>query len=397
MTEAYLIRPSLYSQAFQSWRAPPGIWIPNIPTTTAAQTISSLNMDAGGPGHYLTGGGLIRHGGAVYMLTAPDMVSFGGWRNCIAAQAGKKHRRSAKDGGGSSSGSSRGASSLSPPSSSRRSGGSSSSRSKGKTPSSSARSDPHSACQQLHDSQEPFRAQQQMLQFSSTAGTPEIVGTLGHIVHLSTQYGFALVLLDPAALYLLDVYASSSSASANTADGPTEGAHDTASARALSLSDLRQCIDEPELTDFVEFSPSSGDEDTGLVAGLAEYCFLYGSSSHNHHHSSGGSSSSRRSSTASSSGWDIGSVMTTKLLVVQTSSYTATSADCGLWVRRSVASERPFLLGHVVGLVPGLAAADGEYESGGSGGADAAMLVMPFVGFAAEVERVISSGRLEFS
>lgn len=387
MTEAYLVRPFLYSQAFQSWRAPPGIWIPNIPTTTVAQAMSSLNMDAGGPGHYLTGGGLIQHGGAVYMLTAPDMTSFGGWRACTASHGGKKHRRSTKEGGSSSSGSSRGASSLSPPSASRRSGGSgSTSSSKAKT-SSSSRSDPHSACQQLHDSQEPFRAQQQqMLQFSSGA-TPEIVGALGHVVHFSTQYGFALVLLDPSALYLLDSYSSSSSSSTSgsTAGG---GAHDTAIARAIPLSDLRRWIDEPELTDFIEFSASSGDEDTGLVVGLAEYCFF-----HSPHGGSGGSSSSRRSSTASSSG---GSVMTTKLLAVQTSSYAVAPADCGLWVRRSVASERPFLLGHVVGLAP-VAAADGEYESGGSGGgAGAVMLVMPFVGFAAEVERVISSGRFEF-
>lgn len=388
MTEVYLVRPSLYSQAFQSWRAPPGIWIPNIPTTTAAQAMSTLNMDVGGPGHYLTGGGLIRHGGAVYMLTAPDMISFGGWRACTASHGGKKHRRSTMEGGSSSSGSSRGASSLSPPSASRRSGGSvSTSSSKAKTSSSSSRSDPHSACQQLHNSQEPFRTQQQqMLQFSSGA-TPDIVGALGHVVHFSTQYGFALVLLDPSALYLLDSYSSSSSTStsAGTAGG---GAHDTALGRAIPLSDLRRWIDEPELTDFVEFSASSGDEDTGLVVGLSEYCFFHIQSG-----STAGSSSSRRSSTASSTG---GSVMTTKLLAVQTSSYAVAPADCGLWVRRSVASERPFLLGHVVGLVP-VAAADGEYEGGGGGGGTGAvMLVMPFVGFAAEVERVISSGRFEF-
>ncbi|KAH7040868.1 uncharacterized protein B0I36DRAFT_391718 [Microdochium trichocladiopsis] len=413
MSEVYYVRSSIYSntQTFQVWRTPPALWIPNIPAPSSSRT-SSLDVDAGGPGHYLTGGGFIRHGEAVYMVIAPDMAAFG-WRTCIAHEM-KKHRRSHKDGSSSSS--------SSRTSTKRRDTGKTAHRA-----SQQQSSNQHSACQELYDYHETTRAQQQETLRYQASGTPEIIGVLGHLVHFSSQHGFALVMLDPAGMYLLEemTAATTTTTVVGSDHHGTGGHHDESDdgtaavalvsilSQAVPLGDLRGAIDDPEITDFVEFSTASGEEDTGLVGGVLEYCFAsavpsrHGTGSSKRGASSNSSSSSRGIGSSRSTGDDEEQTMTTRLLVVTPSSYTATSADCGLSVRRSVASERPLLLGQVVGLVGGdeIVISHDDEDVGGGGmvmvGSAAAggerqlagMLVLPLVGFAEEMEKVISKGR----
>ncbi|KXJ97322.1 hypothetical protein Micbo1qcDRAFT_171024 [Microdochium bolleyi] len=397
--EVYYVRP-LYNTAhsYQSSQTPPGLWIPNIraSSSSAAATttmLRSLNVEAGGPGHLLTGGGLIRHGSAVYLITAPDMTMTG-WRACAAARGGSgRHSRHGSSHTKRSSGSS--SSGLSPSSQSSRSGGKKrASEAKSGSSSSSSSSD-HSACQRRYESYCITRSHHQQQLAQSQAPQPEISGCLGHLVHFSVRYGFGLVLLDPAAMYLLDEhYGSSAGANPEAA---------TCYGNAIPLEDFRRCIDKPQITDFIEFGTTGGEEVTGLVGSLVDYCC--------------DPRSSRRSGSSSSSS-SSSELMTTKMLVVQTASYAVAPADCGIWVRRSIASDNPLLLGHVVGSLdqggqPGGSAGSSvfggdlaesaEYEqysyntgfnSSAGGGGSADMLVLPFVGFADEIYRVVSSGKL---
>ncbi|KAJ1337853.1 hypothetical protein MN608_00709 [Microdochium nivale] len=409
--EVYYVRP-LFSAAhgYQPSQAPPGLWIPSIPASSsnaATTMLYSQNVEAGGPGHSLTGGGLIRHGSTVYMLTAPDMT-MAGWRACVARSGRSGHHRHGsshtKHSSSSASGSSPSTAGVSPSSqSSSRSGGKRrTSETKTGSSSSSSSSSDHSACQRLYESHCITKSHRQQYSAQSQTPQPEISGCLGHLVHFSARYGFGLVQIDPAAMYLLEDHNMGGSGGAEMAD--PEVAMASCYARAVPLEDFKRCMDKPQVTDFVEFGTSDGEAVTGLVGSMVDYCCNTRSSS----------SSSRRSGGSSSSSSD---TMTTKILVVQTSSYAVAPTDCGIWVRRSIASDNPLLLGHVVGSVDGDSAGSsvfggelvesgtdyyGQYaydttghgSAGGvDGGASSEMLVLPFVGFADELHRVVSSGR----
>jgi len=157
----------------------------------------------------------------------------------------------------------------------------------------------------------------------------EPVGQIGKVVHYSTEQGYGLVKVSSQWF---------------------RGDEEAVSQVAMPLDMLDQYIDEPEMMDLVEFSTAMGEEVTGVVAEAQSFCVASSSSS------SGG----RRKIQA---------------LVVNTSSYPVRPEDCGIWVRRTVASERPLLLGHVVGF--------------SSEGADYSMIVLPFHRFMDDLKKTI--------
>jgi hypothetical protein len=114
---------------------------------------------------------------------------------------------------------------------------------------------------------------------------------------------------------------------------------------AIPIDGLNANIDAPVVMDFIEFVTSSGEQVTGVIAGVQSFCIEVGSS--------------RRKIDA---------------LVVNTSSYAVKAEDCGIWIRRSVASDRPLLLGQIIGC---------------SDSGDNSMLVLPFAHFRDDLRHVI--------
>lgn len=149
------------------------------------------------------------------------------------------------------------------------------------------------------------------------------VGIIGKLVHFSLDQGYGLVRVLP------DWYV---------------GDEDAVGSAAIPIASLAAHIDEPEMMDFVEFTTSSGEEVTGVIVGTQSCCIA------------SGSARSRM-----------------QALVVNTSSYAVLPEDCGTWVRRSVASDRPMLLGHIIGF------SEQDYS----------MLVLPFQHFREDLHRVI--------
>ncbi|KAK8136462.1 hypothetical protein PG984_004402 [Apiospora sp. TS-2023a] len=167
------------------------------------------------------------------------------------------------------------------------------------------------------------------IQYYQDLTAQEPVGQIGKVVHYSTEQGYGLVKVSSQWF---------------------RGDEEAVSQAAVPLDMLDQYVDEPEMMDLVEFSTASGEEVTGVVAESQPFCAA----------SAGSSSGSRRKVHG---------------LVVNTSSYPVRPEDCGIWVRRTVAAERPLLLGHVIGF--------------SSEGADYSMIVLPFDRFKEDLKKTI--------
>ncbi|KAI0011538.1 hypothetical protein F4779DRAFT_637005 [Xylariaceae sp. FL0662B] len=246
--DVYLLNSALLAAGQERWRPPQALYIHG----------RSHNER-----HFVTGGGLVMDGNALYMLTVQD-VSILGWAPC----------RTSSNGG-------------------------------------------HSRCQAL--SKTIYYTQHTQL---------EMVGVMGTLVHISRDHGYGLIRVDPS-MY--------------------SGEEDAVAKEAIPIEDLESLVDTPQITDFVEFANAHGEEVTGVVAAQKNFCV----------ESRGGS---RRK---------------VQGLVVNTASYLVTPEDCGIWVRRSIASERPMLLGHIVGF---------------NEGSDYGMLMLPFERFRADLYRTIKRG-----
>ncbi|ORY58591.1 uncharacterized protein BCR38DRAFT_447739 [Pseudomassariella vexata] len=150
------------------------------------------------------------------------------------------------------------------------------------------------------------------------------VGLIGSLVHYSIDQGYGLVRVNP------EWFA---------------GDEEAVAQEAIPIEQLEAHTDEPEIMDFIEFTTASGEEVTGVIVASQNHCVQSGSG--------------RRRIAA---------------LVVNTSSYSVKPEDCGAWVRRSIASDRPMLLGHIVGF--------SENESYG-------MLLLPFNRFRDDMRRTL--------
>lgn len=156
---------------------------------------------------------------------------------------------------------------------------------------------------------------------SSSADT---VGVIGTLVHFSLHLGYGLVRINRDWIR----------------DDMEEIGRE-----AIPVDSFNTNIDEPVVMDFVEFVTASGEQVTGVIVAAQVFCVDNGSS--------------RRKVEA---------------LVVNTSSYSVKPEDCGTWVRRSVASDRPLLLGHIIG----------SSDSGGY-----SMLMLPFTHLQDDLRHVI--------
>lgn len=153
----------------------------------------------------------------------------------------------------------------------------------------------------------------------------DCLGTIGTLVHFSLDRGYGLVRINRDWI---------------------QSDMDEVSRAAISIDRLADNTDNPESMDFVEFAAASGEEVTGVIVASQPLCADAG----------GGS---RRKFSG---------------LIVNTSSYSVKPEDCGTWVRRSIASSRPLLLGHVVGF-----SEDGAYST----------LMLPFSHFEEDMRRVV--------
>jgi hypothetical protein len=151
------------------------------------------------------------------------------------------------------------------------------------------------------------------------------VGTIGTLVHFSLDQGYGLVRINRNWI---------------------QGDMDEVSRAAISIDRFADNIDRPESEDFVEFAAASGEEVTGIIVASQPLCA------------------------------DAGGGRRRKLdsLVINTSSYAVKPEDCGIWVRRSIASNRPLLLGHVIGF-----SENGAYST----------LMLPFVQFGDDLRHVV--------
>ncbi|KAI1080020.1 hypothetical protein F5B20DRAFT_541986 [Whalleya microplaca] len=174
----------------------------------------------------------------------------------------------------------------------------------------------HSRCQQ--SSKTIYYAQHTQL---------EMMGVMGTLVHLSRDYGYGLIRIDPR-MYM--------------------GEEDAVAQEAIPIDELETFVDTPQVMDFVEFTNAHGEEVTGVVAAQKNFCVESRGSRKRH-----------------------------QGLVVNTASYPVSPEDCGIWVRRSIASDRPMLLGHIVGF---------------NEGSDYGMLMLPFERFRADLYRTIKRG-----
>lgn len=154
--------------------------------------------------------------------------------------------------------------------------------------------------------------------------TQDIVGVIGTLVHFSLDQGYGLVRLRSEWIR--------SDMEAIRQD-------------AIPIDSFNAYLDTPIVMDFVEFVTAGGEQVTGVIVAQQTFCVEAGNSKRK-----------------------------VEALVVNTSSYSVRAEDCGTWVRRSVASNRPFLLGHIIGCS----------DSGGS-----TMLVLPFTHFRDDLRQVV--------
>ncbi|ETS73070.1 hypothetical protein PFICI_15245 [Pestalotiopsis fici W106-1] len=152
----------------------------------------------------------------------------------------------------------------------------------------------------------------------------EIVGIIGHLVHFSIDQGYGLVRLKSEWIR-------------NDLEAIKQD--------AIPVDSFHTYLDTPIVMDFVEFVTAGGEQVTGVVIAQQSFCVEAGNSKRK-----------------------------VEALVVNTSSYSVRPEDCGTWVRRSVASNRPFLLGHIIG----------SSDDGGS-----TMLVLPFTHFREDLRQVV--------
>jgi hypothetical protein len=249
--DVYLLdSPFSSSQDFVRWRAPVALYIHD-------------RSDSGRA--FVTGGGLIQHGNAIYMLVAKD-ISVMKWSLCNQSS-----------GSGSD----------------------------------------HGRCQKVTRSVDYYQRAQ-----------PQPMGIMGRLVHFSKEYGYGLVRVDPS------FYA---------------GEEDQIFQAAIPIEHFESCIDEPQYMDCVEFTTAAGEDVTGVLTAAQRFCIKTN-----------------------------GHRKTTQGLVINTSSYAVAPEDCGVWVRRSIASDRPLLLGHVIGFSD-----DGSYD----------MLIMPFESIRRNLHQVLRAGR----
>ncbi|KAK9415834.1 hypothetical protein SUNI508_10134 [Seiridium unicorne] len=159
---------------------------------------------------------------------------------------------------------------------------------------------------------------------SYQASSQDSIGTIGTLVHFSLEQGFGLVRISRE--WIRD-------------DMEEVGQ------LAIPIDSFNAHIDEPVVMDFVEFVTASGEQVTGVIMAVQSFCVEAGSSR-----------------------------CKIDALVVNTSSYSVKPEDCGTWVRRSVASDRPLLLGHIIG----------SSDTG-----DNSMLVLPFSHFQDGIRQVV--------
>ncbi|KAH8649141.1 hypothetical protein BX600DRAFT_474615 [Xylariales sp. PMI_506] len=152
----------------------------------------------------------------------------------------------------------------------------------------------------------------------------ESVGVVGKMVHFSVDHGYGLVRITSEWL---------------------QGDEEAVGQAAISIDDLGRYVDGPQVMDFVEFITASGEEVTGVVEAAEPCCVDAG-----------------------------GSRVQLNTFRVNTSSYCVKPEDCGTWVRRSIASPRPLLLGHIIGCS----------QNGGT-----EMLMLPFGDFKDDLRRII--------
>lgn len=156
---------------------------------------------------------------------------------------------------------------------------------------------------------------------TSSSATAGIVGTL---VHFSIDQGYGLVKIKREWI---------------------QDDMEEIDQNAIPIDSFASHIDNPVVMDFIEFVTAAGEQVTGVIVAIQSFCFEVGGA--------------RRKIDA---------------LVVNTSSYSVKPEDCGTWVRRSIASDRPMLLGHIIGFS----------ENGGY-----SMLVLPFSHFREDLRQVI--------
>lgn len=152
----------------------------------------------------------------------------------------------------------------------------------------------------------------------------ETVGVIGQLVHFSIDQGYGLVRLKSEWIR-------------NDLEAIRQD--------AVPVDGFNTYVDTPIVMDFVEFVTAGGEQVTGVVIAQQFFCVEAGNSKRK-----------------------------VEALVVNTSSYSVRPEDCGTWVRRSVASNRPFLLGHIIGCS----------DDGGS-----TMLVLPFTHFREDLRQVV--------
>ncbi|KAI0129867.1 hypothetical protein BJ170DRAFT_692525 [Xylariales sp. AK1849] len=150
------------------------------------------------------------------------------------------------------------------------------------------------------------------------------VGVIGTLVHFSLEYGYGLVRVNPEWFH---------------------GDEEAVRQAAIPIDRFDSTVDEPEMMDFVEFVTGSGEEVTGVVVAPQSYCLEAG-----------------------------GTQRKINGLVINTSSYSVKPEDCGIWVRRSIASDRSMLLGHIIGC---------------SENSSYSMVVLPFEHFKDDLRRVV--------